>query len=612
MDDSESTSYGGEEHLITAALYMFKALGTCKSIDDDVKKLLKEVDSKLSHLKPPEDDCDETKQLKKQLKSVKEKILRWEINKSKIWDLGADKFAEYLQDVGDLRSFTNSLTNLLPIGTDKEINQSCDVLQLAMLRVEDELVHILTQNRLFLELDCLSPPFEEEADCEESMIYNACDLREEQVVIEELRLFDLVNLEVVPIIKSIAHNMFSSGYGHEFCLSFVAFWKKELEEYLIAFEMGNSLTINELLKMDWLPLISKAKNWIRKMKNIIVFLASLKRLFNQILGEFGAISGDSFIRSSKGSMIFLLNFGVALATYPPEPERLFGILHIYEALANLTHHINTLFSEPSGSLIRTEWNNLLDRIGESAKACFMKLKNAIASKTSTTPFPGGGVHHMTKYVTNYMNTVTCFSATLENILLKGEDGHRTDLSFNLLAMMSTLEMSLEYKSRLYKDSSLKHIFMMNNIHYMVEKVKNKPLMKFLGDEWVKEHTVKFQQHATSYERVTFSKIFDLLRVEEKKSPGKGNLLQRFKEFNVAFDEVNKSQASWLIPNHELRKDLRISISQKVVPAYRAFIGRSKPVVSEKYIKYKEEELEDCILNLFEGCAMSLRNSQRRW
>ncbi|XP_047337889.1 exocyst complex component EXO70E2-like [Impatiens glandulifera] len=602
MDDSESTSYGGEEHVFAAARYMIKALGASKTINDDVRKLLNDLDSHLSLLtKLPEDDSDETKQLKKRLKSVKERILIWESNKSKIWDLGADKFAEYLQAVQDVRSLTDSLRNLLPNGIiDMEINQSHDVIQLAMLRVEDELVHILTQNRLFLELDCFSPhSFEEETDYEEWTIYNLCEE-------EELRLADLINPDVVPIIKSIANTMFSSSYDHEFCDAFVAFWKTELEEYLVAFDIG-SLTIDELLKMEWLQLISKVKNWIRNLKNIIVFLASSKRLFNLTLGEFGPISGESFIRSSKGSMIFLLNFGVALATYPHEPERLFDILHIYESLANLVHYIDTLFSEPSGALIRTEWNNLLERIGESAKATFMKFNTAVASKTSTTPFPGGGVHHMTKYVTNYINTVTGFSVTLD-ILLKGDDG-QTDLSSHLLALMSTLEMSLEIKSRLYKDSSLKHIFMMNNIHYMVEKVNGKPPLKFLGDEWVKEHTMKFQQHATSYERVTWNRILDLLRVEENMSR-KVNLKQRFKEFNDVFDDVYKTQASWLIPNPELRKDLRISISQKVVVAYRGFIGRR--LVAEKYIKYKEDDLEDCILNLFEGWAMSMRKSQRRW
>ena len=46
-----------------------------------------------------------------------------------------------------------------------------------------------------------------------------------------------------------------------------------------------------------------------------------------------------------------------------------------------------------------------------------------------------------------------------------------------------------------RDDPLQNIFVMNNIHYMVQKVNNSDLKSFLGDDWIQIHNRKFQQQA---------------------------------------------------------------------------------------------------------------------
>ncbi|KAK8931176.1 hypothetical protein KSP39_PZI016180 [Platanthera zijinensis] len=53
---------------------------------------------------------------------------------------------------------------------------------------------------------------------------------------------------------------------------------------------------------------------------------------------------------------------------------------------------------------------------------------------------------------------------------------------------------------------------------------------------------------------------------------KSTLRDRFKSFNGGFEEVHRAQATWLVPDPRLREVLRISISAKLLPAYRAFLG----------------------------------------
>ncbi|KAG0489020.1 hypothetical protein HPP92_007831 [Vanilla planifolia] len=120
--------------------------------------------------------------------------------------------------------------------------------------------------------------------------------------------------------------------------------------------------------------------------------------------------------------------------------------------------------------------------------------------------------------------------------------------------------------------------MMNNICYMVQKVKDSNLGAVLGDNWIRAHRRKFRQLAMSYERASWQPVLAFLKDEGIHSRGSTTpsmtvLKERFKNFNLAFEEVYRTQTAWLVHNRELRDDLRISISVMVLQAYRPFMGR---------------------------------------
>ncbi|CBI21206.3 unnamed protein product, partial [Vitis vinifera] len=198
----------------------------------------------------------------------------------------------------------------------------------------------------------------------------------------------------------------------------------------------------------------------------------------------------------------------------------------------------------------------------------------------------------------------------------GSSSCSTPTGLHFRALISVLECNLEDKSKLYRDVALQHLFLMNNIHYMTEKVKNSELRDVFGDEWIRKHNWKFQQHAMNYERASWSSILLLLKEEgiqnsNSNSPSKTVLKDRLRSFNVAFEELYKSQTAWLIPDSQLRDELQISTSLKVVQAYRTFVGRHNPHISDKHIKYSPDDLQNFLLDLFEGSPKSLPNTHRR-
>ncbi|KAF0910517.1 hypothetical protein E2562_002966, partial [Oryza meyeriana var. granulata] len=108
------------------------------------------------------------------------------------------------------------------------------------------------------------------------------------------------------------------------------------------------------------------------------------------------------------------------------------------------------------------------------------------------------------------------------------------------SVTAILEENLEAGSRLYRDDRLRNIFMMNNIYYMVQKVKNSELKIFLGDDWIRVHNRKFQQQAMSYERASWSQVLSYLSDDGLCAAGDGAprkiIKEKFKNFNLSFEE----------------------------------------------------------------------------
>lgn len=638
-----------EEKLITAANYLVHELRSGKSLTRNAKKALESLSSELSRVvvvNSEDDNRYEEDEIKTRLNAVCEKIMTREVDETMIWDLGSEAGNEFLDAVNELRV-------LIDGGTTEEVSlrKAHDVLQTAMARLEDEFKHLLSENKLPFELEHASFRSDhciEEgsfgAASTEDLIIGSSRRNSEEIVI------DLVRPEVISDLKNIASTMVASGYDRE-CLQVCTTVRKEaLDEFLYHHEV-EKLSIEDVLKMDWATLNTNIKKWVRVMRSIVqVYLVSEKSLNDQIFGEEEEEeeSVTCFVDTVKAPVMQLLNFGEAVSLGPRQPEKLLRILEMYELASELLPEIDVLFSgNQLGSSVRGEYREVMRRLGECARATFLEFKSAIASDVSSHPFPGGAVHPLTNYVMNYLMALTDFSQTLDSLLMEHDDVE--DLSIppspdvinpamvveeesayenssspeKFLAMTkhfysitSVLEANLEEKAKLYRDVSLRHIFLLNNIHYMTRKVLKSELKHIFGDKWNRKHTWKFQQQATEYERSTWLPVLSFLKDDTSGSgSGSGSRSlrprERFQGFNTAFEEVYKAQTGWLISDERLREDVRTKASMWVIQAYWTFYSRHKNNVSERYIKYSTDDLEKLLLDLFAGSSKSLNNSYRR-
>ncbi|RZC11001.1 exocyst complex component EXO70B1-like [Glycine soja] len=520
-----------------------------------------------------------------------------------------------------------------------------NAIQLAMSRLEEELRHVLICNTI--PLDAVSrygsikrvslsfgshdgaiddSPLESFGEVDSSRFHDrGASLGDDLFV-------DLVRPEAVQDLREIIDRMVRSGYERECLQVYSSVRRDALDECLIILGVER-LSIEEVQKVEWRSLDEKMKNWVQAVKVVVgVLLSGEKRLCDGLFGDLDDLKEICFNETAKGCVMQLLNFGEAIAICKRSPEKLFRILDMYEALRDAMPDLQAMVSD---EFVIGEANGVLSGLGEAAKGTFAEFENCIRNETSKKPVITGDVHPLPRYVMNYLRLLVDYGDPMDSLLeLSEEDLYRfkNDLGGDgsqleamsplgqwILLLMSELEYNLEEKSKLYEDSAMQQVFLMNNLYYLVRKVKDSDLGRVLGDNWIRKRRGQIRQYATGYLRASWSKALSCLKDEgiggSSNNASKMALKERFKSFNACFEEIYRVQTAWKVPDDQLREELRISISEKVIPAYRSFVGRFRIQLEGrhvgKYIKYTPEDLETYLLDLFEGSPAVLHHIRRK-
>ncbi|XP_062222266.1 exocyst complex component EXO70E2-like isoform X1 [Phragmites australis] len=585
--------------------------------------------------------CD----IKHALKALRKKILILDFDNSIHVHDPQDSF-EYLEVLYKIRQLSERLRSLNPGGEAKQLDEltvyADDLSEMAMARLEEEFVYLLTHYKQPLEQELLSFRSTEDGSVDDFSRSSFSEHTEGKAMQNDISggseyfVPDLIQPGAVSAVKSIAKFMFLNGYDKECCQAYISARQNAIDEYFGSLCL-DKFSIEELMSTSWDKLNSLIRRWNRAMRVFIqVYLASERRHSNHVFGELSVPTAEMcFYEISFNPIMQLLSFYESVAIVPPKTEKLFRLLDMYEVLDDLLPEVESLFEAGYDNMIINEYHEVLVQLGESARKAFAEFKNAIQSYTSSSAVARGAVHPLTKYVMNYIKALTGYSKTLDS-LLKDTDRkyqhfapdiqlmansypHFTVTALHLQSVAAVLEANLEAGSRLYKDDRLQNIFMMNNIHYMVQKVKNSDLKSFLGDDWIRVHNGKFRQQAMRYERASWNNVLSYLSDDGLYAAGNAasrkTIRDKFKNFNLSFEEVYRVQTAWSVPDDLLREDVRISISLKVIQAYRTFVGRYSGHLDgtrhrDRYIKYRPEDLETLLLDLFEGTQKSLQHSCR--
>jgi len=106
--------------------------------------------------------------------------------------------------------------------------------------------------------------------------------------------------------------------------------------------------------------------------------------------------------------------------------------------------------------------------------------------------PDGRVMQLCSWVVNYLKYVLAlFPKTLSKVLRiaqswESEGAQERGLAQGIAQILQTLEGLVEARGSEFHDPALRHIFLMNNMYYIHNRVKNSDLGPLLGEDWISE------------------------------------------------------------------------------------------------------------------------------
>jgi len=337
----------------------------------------------------------------------------------------------------------------------------------------------------------------------------------------------------------------------------------------------------------------------------ILFRSEL-RLCDQVFFGLSTTADLSFTDICRDSTLQLLNFAEAIAIGSRSPERLFRVLIMFETMSDLIPEFESLFRDQYNGSLQNELTTIWKRLGEAIIGIFIELENLIRhDPVNLAAVPGGGIHPITRYVMNYLCATGRSRQTLEQVFeedygqslkeypkIEDKVQSSSSLSVQMSFIMELLDRNLEAKSKIYKDPSLSYVFLMNNSRYMVQKTKDSELGTILGDVLIQKHTTKVRQHHMNYQRNSWSKVLECLKLDNIDSMHlnevASSMKKKLKSLNMLFGEICRVQPSWFICDKHLKKEIIISIVKILLPSYAKFIRRFQRVLqlgknANKYI-----------------------------
>ncbi|KAI8097724.1 Cullin repeat-like-containing domain protein [Halteromyces radiatus] len=256
-----------------------------------------------------------------------------------------------------------------------------------------------------------------------------------------------------------------------------------------------------------------------------------------------------------------------------------------------------------------ELSDLMKTVITTALKSFYDFMEDIKGRRETSSVVNlsndGTVNEMTSNALNYLKRLILWRDMVEPLLLCVGDGGWnqpvTDVSFDklkfgglssmgtallqkfLVDALDQLCISLQSKSRGYKKPTLATIFLLNNYNYILRQIRSPPLNALIFDE---QTEVKFgklvKKQLDSYQESWKPCVENLMDVTYVRGGAIRNALSstdrqmikdKFKNFNMEFDDIWRTQTAYAIPDLELRNQVIRDVKNVIVPMYGRFLDK---------------------------------------
>ncbi|XP_058099863.1 exocyst complex component EXO70H1-like [Magnolia sinica] len=474
------------------------------------------------------------------------------------------------------------------------------LMQTAMDRLGREFYHIMSVNRDNLDPDSISGRLSIRSIGSDYDYSDTGSDEDSLTTRESIQQNERLSSPAMLDVQSIAECMISSGYGKE-CLKIYKTLRKSIIDeglHTLGFER---LGPHQIHKLNWDIAEPKIKIWLNSSKIAVKTLFSGERILcDHVFAASGAIEETCFAEIVKDAAVDLFAFPESVATKCKKlPEKIFPILDLCDTLSELIPDIESIFSCESTSTVRSQAATAVAKLGDVVRTMIRDFESALQKDNCRLPVPGGGIHPLTHNVMNYVCALVDYSGTLVEVYSNQPLPVQSPLPELLIENSPTAEdplssitvlfawlilvllCKLDGKAELYKDVGLSYLFLANNLHYIVTKIRSSNLRYVLGNDWISKHDAKLHLYVASYENTTWGKAVASLQEDPTVVIERDAAMEVFQRFNHAFWAVYRAQTEWVVPDGSMREEMKASVKKKILTAYRAFYWKYRFLVGHE-------------------------------
>ncbi|KAK1367891.1 hypothetical protein POM88_033983 [Heracleum sosnowskyi] len=362
--------------------------------------------------------------------------------------------------------------------------------------------------------------------------------------------------------------------------------------------------------------------WMKAYKCYNSIFPGERQYFEQIFDGVGVVTNDNcFLAIVKHAAIELNNFADSVS-YITSFQKLFSVLDLYKVLVVILPEIQNMYHSVSFANISHGASNTSNNLATQIRKLFYSFEDTVLNEQLNTPSQKGKIHLLTEYAMKYVTNISQHKELLTDIIVSRpttrlgnhedeqvlEACSGTPLRIHVIWIIMCLRSNLEGKSSFYKDVSVRSVFILNNVDYIIKTVEESPeLLDMIGKEYLSRLSKNVLQAAQDYFSSIWHKVLICLRDDKLNynEVSQNYVKERFKTFNTTFEVAFQTQRRMLLPDIHMDGQLHRLILSKLLPAYKSFLKKfGSNIQSEKYmeiyIKYSAEDLVSHIKLLFSG------------
>ncbi|KAF3600671.1 hypothetical protein F2Q69_00038905 [Brassica cretica] len=538
------------------------------------------------------------------------------------WNTETSTFARvtsmFYEDKAEAMVFIERVNNLqktmdLLVSEDpnsERLMRAQRLMEIAMKRLQKEFYQILSMNRAYLDPESVST---------RSSLTSARSSYSDFPVMTDLR--------------SIAEGMIGSGYAKECVIIYKTIRKSIIDEGVYRLDV-EKISTAKAKKMSWEEMEIKIRSWLEAVKVSMETLFKGERILcDHVFESSDAIRESCFSEISREGAILLFGFpeivsAKIISKKSSPPEKTFRLLDMYSAIAGNWRAIESIFSFESAPVVRSQALKSLVSLSESIRSQLRHFESRIEKDSSKVVVHGGGVHPLTTSAMNHICLLADYSNVLVDILAgspppdrtllpesyfnvsDSDDSPSSELAIRFAWLILVLLCKIDRKANHYKDCSVQYLFLTNNLQHVVSRARCSNLKQLLGDDWVRRHVAKIKQFSDSYKRLAWGPVLATLPENRAVELSAEEVKERFEKFSESFERAYGKQSVCVVPDSELREEIKLSIARKLVPIYREFYNTRRSVVVagagggvrnlSSVVRFTPEDVQSHLSDLFSG------------